>query len=184
MDGSHEMDLVAKAKAGSKAAFEAALRPHLPMLFAYCRAVCGDFHIAQDVVQETALIAFRNLHHLFPEADFATWLRAIARRRALSARRSLARLNLGLVEEAIEGVYQDPTPEATAARREALQVCLEQLHRRLADVVRGHYFQGLKLADLADQMAMNTNAVKQLLFRARQALRDCIRQRLRLEHTG
>ena len=87
----HEMEkdaaLLARAKKGDAIAFEHLIAPHLPMLFAYSRAICLDFHAAQDVVQESAIIAFRNLNHLFPEADFSTWLRAIARRQALEARR-------------------------------------------------------------------------------------------------
>lgn len=181
MDDQGDNELREQARPGHPDAFERALNPHLPMLFAYSRAICGDHHTAQDVVQETALIAFRNLHHLFPEADFATWLRAIARRQALAARRKLSRVQLGLVEEAIEVVFEDSTPDATAAQREALQRCLELLGGRLAEVVRGHYFHGAKVAELADRLTMNANAVKQLLYRARQSLRECIRERLRVE---
>jgi RNA polymerase sigma-70 factor (ECF subfamily) len=184
MDDPAEIELLNQAKAGDRVAFERALKPHLPTLFGYSRAICGDYHVAQDVVQETALIAFRNLNHLFAETDFATWLRAIARRQALAARRKLARLGLGIVEEAVEAVYQDPSPAATASRRAALQKCLEALGGRLGQVIRGHYFQGSKLAELADAMAMKVNAVKQLLYRARLSLRDCIRERLRLEQMG
>ena len=86
MSADDESDLLDKAKAGDGAAFELLLVPHLPMLFAYSRAICGDYHAAADVVQETALIALRRLDHFFPEADFAAWLKAIARREALSAR--------------------------------------------------------------------------------------------------
>ena len=110
--------------------------------------------------------------------------RAIARRQALAARRKLARLDLGIVGEALESVYQDPTPAAAAPRREALQKCLELLSGRLAQVIQGHYFAGSKLAELADALAMTVNAVKQLLYRARLTLRNCIRERLRLEQVG
>ena len=79
--------------------------PHLAALLAYSRAICGDFHAAQDVVQETALIAYRNLDRFFAEADFATWLKAIARRQALAARRKLGRHRLA-AEELLEAVYE------------------------------------------------------------------------------
>jgi RNA polymerase sigma-70 factor, ECF subfamily len=181
MDDRDESDLLRRAKAGCRDAFESVLKPHLPTLLAYTRVICGDYHCAQDVVQETALIAYRNLHHLFPEADFATWLRSIARRQALAARRKLARLNLGLIERLIEAAYQDSTPEATASQREALEKCLPHLNGRLAEAIRGHYFQGSKLSDLATNLSMNVNAVKQLLYRARQSLRDCILKRIRAE---
>lgn len=180
MDVGNETELLNQCKAGSAEAFEILLQPHLPSLFAYSRAICGDFHLAQDVVQETALIAFRNINHLFPEADFATWLRAIARRQALSARRKLNKLILQ-PQEVIEAVYQDPTPAAGSARQEALVECLSLLGSRMGQVVRGHYFEGLKLAEVAAALEISANAAKQLLYRARLSLQDCMRKRFRLE---
>ena len=71
MDSPSEPDVVDTAKADA-AEFERGLLPHLPMLFAYSRAICGDYHVAQDVVQQTALIAFRKqvvaiLHAIQPD---------------------------------------------------------------------------------------------------------------------
>lgn len=174
-----EADQLSRAKAGNKEAFASVLRPHLPMLFAYSRAICGDYHQAQDVVQETALIAFRNLNHLFPEADFASWLKAIARRQALAARRKLVKRG-PWTEEALEAAYFDPTPEGVAPERDALVKCLEGLDTRAAQLVRRHYFEGQKLQRLAEAMSLNLNTVKTLLFRARLALQECVRQRLRM----
>jgi RNA polymerase sigma-70 factor (ECF subfamily) len=182
MDSTHENDLLAQAKDGDRHAFEQALLPYLAMLFAYSRAICGDYHAAQDVVQETALIAFRNLHHLFPEADFATWLRAIARRQALAARRKLTRVVL-VAEDAIEKVYQDPAPVATGPRYDALAACLKILAGRMARVIRAHYFQGCTLEEVARSMAVNVSTVKQLLYRARLRLRECVQQRLSMERS-
>src|SRR4029450_1516158 len=121
-DMEHEAALLAGAKKGDAASFERLVTPYLPMLFAYSRAICLDFHAAQDVVQETAIIAFRNLNHLFPEADFSTWLRAIARRQALEARSKLHRF-ARFAEEAVERAYEDPAPVEVSARRKLLGEC-------------------------------------------------------------
>jgi len=180
MDTGDDRELLARAVGGSAEAFETLLTPHLPMLLAYSRAICGDFHAAQDAVQETALVAFRNLHHLFPEVDFATWLRAIARRQALAARRKLTRLSL-VAEEILEMAYLDLEPAAEATRQEALSECLGRLGGRMGDVVRAHYFDGRRLADMAATWKMNVAAVKQLLYRSRLWLRDCVDRRLASE---
>ncbi|MCI0359308.1 MAG: RNA polymerase sigma factor [Planctomycetaceae bacterium] len=176
MAGSDETDLLAKAKAGSAEAFAEVLEPHLPMLYAYSRALCGNHHTAEDVVQQSALVAYRRLNCLFPEADFAAWLRAIARRLALAARRLDAKLTL--IEAAIEGAYNDPEPNAGAAEREALAECLKTLDGRAEQIVRGHYFQGAPLTELVATLDVKLNTVKSILFRARQALRECLRRRL------
>jgi RNA polymerase sigma-70 factor (ECF subfamily) len=180
MDLSSESELLARAKAGDDQAFAQVLVPYLPMLFAYSRAICGDYHTAQDVVQDTALIAYRNLHHLFPEADFSTWLRAIARRQALSARRSANKLNL-VADETLEAAYQDPEPAGWGPQQEALAHCLRILGGRMGQVLQAHYFEGSRLADVAAGMEMNVSAVKQLLYRARLWLHQCVQKRLGLE---
>lgn len=180
MDASQEADLLVRAKAGDAHAYECLLVPHLPMLFAYCRAICGDYHRAQDVVQETALIAYRNLNHLFPEVDLACWLKAIARRQALAARRESTRLGKR-IEEALEAAYADASPEAMALERDALAHCLKTLDARSGQLIRGHYFEGLRLAELASAFSLNLNTVKTLLYRARLSLKDCVQRRLRTE---
>src|ERR1051325_11414045 len=177
----NETRLIAAAKDGSKEAFERALRPHLPMLFAYSRAIVGDFHVAEDVVQETAQIAYRKLNFLIPEADFAGWLKAIARRQALAARRKLTKTSL-IADDVIEKVYQDPSPSSAGRRREALTECIDSLEGRAAQAVKGHYFDGVKLSDLADRMGMTSVAMRQLLHRVRVLLLECVRRRLSVEN--
>lgn len=172
-----EAELLRRAKGGDVSAFTLLLSPHLPTLLAYSRAICGDFHAAQDVVQETALVAFKNLDHLFPEVDFGVWLRAIARRQALAARRKLTRVPL-LTDGILETVYEDANPAEDNVYGEKLSQCLEVLSGRMKQVIRGHYFQGTSLAKLATDMDMSANAAKQLLYRARLWLRDCIEKRL------
>jgi len=175
-------DLIARAKAGSKEAFEKLLLADLPVLLAYCQAICHDFHTAQDAVQQTAIIAFQKLHLFFPEADFTAWLKAIARREALDARKKLARAGKLALEKWIEKAYDDPTPEAVAPEREALRLCLEALERRdsrAGRLVREHYFQGTELAEIAGTAKANVNTVKWWLLRARLALHDCVQRRIR-----
>jgi RNA polymerase sigma factor (sigma-70 family) len=179
-------ELLERARQGDAEAFEQLLSPHLPMLLAYSRAICGDYHAAQDVVQETALVAYRNLDHLFPEVDFAVWLRAIARRQALAARRALNRVGLiGPVGESLlEQAYLEPTPAFEGERAEALRHCLAELSGRMSEVVRAHYFQGSPLAQVARVMDTTLAAVKQLLYRARLWLLACVNRRLKLENPG
>ncbi len=172
-----ESRLIVAARAGDPASFERALRPHLPMLFAYSRAIVGDWHAAEDVVQETAEIAYRKLNYFIPEADFAGWLKAIARRQSLAARRKLNR-SAPVAEELLERVYQDPAPAAAGRRGEALQECVDGLEGRSAQAVKGHYFEGFKLADLASRMDMTPVAMRQLLHRVRVVLLECVRRKL------
>ena len=173
-------ELLERAKGGDRSAFENVLLPHLPMLLAYSRAVCGDFHLAEDVVQETALIAFRNLNHLFPEADFPSWLKAIARRQALAMRRDSSRLH-PVLDEALEEAFRDPAPDSLRVEREALAECMQLLSERTGQVIRKFYLEGDSVAGLSQEAKLNVNTVKTLLHRGRQALESCMRRHLNME---
>lgn len=175
-----ETELLAAAKQGDVQAFDRVLRPHLPMLLAYCRAICADFHVAEDAVQETALIAFRKLEHLFPEVDFATWLRGIAKRQALASRRKATPLP-SAAEEVLELAYANVAPEELGPEQEALAHCLRQLGGRAGELVRHHYYDGMPLGQVGQVLDMTLSAVKVALFRARMQLKDCVQQRLRAE---
>jgi DNA-directed RNA polymerase specialized sigma24 family protein len=48
--------------------------------------------------------------------------------------------------------------------------------------VKGHYFEGIKLAELADRMGMSSVAMRQLLHRVRVLLLECVRRRLSVEN--
>lgn len=177
MDEASEAELLARAKDGDKSAFEKLILPLLPTLLAYSRTVCGDYQAAQDVVQETALIAYRNLGRFFADADFATWLKAIARRQALAARRKLGRVSL-VIEDVLEAAYDDFGPQAVAPERAALGHCLEALPPRSRRLIEGRYVAHSGLAALAAELKTNLSTLRWQLFRVRQALRDCIKRRL------
>ena len=174
---------LARAKAGDREAFAELFVPHMPMLLAYSRLICRHYHTAQDVVQETALIAFRNLDRFFPDADFATWLKAIVRRRSLSAREKMAKGDvlehrLGAI---MEEAFADPTAEALSPERGALEGCLEALAKhdeRSARLVREHYLAGQPLARMSELLSLNLNTLKTLLYRARMMLLDCVQRRI------
>ena len=47
--------------------------------------------------------------------------------------------------------------------------------------MRGHYYEGLALASISKSLGMTLAAAKQMLYRTRLALRECIRKRLASE---
>lgn len=185
MANANELELIARAKAGDAYAFEQAVSIHLPMLLAYSKMIVGDFHIAQDVVQQTLLVAHRKLNLFFDEADFKSWLRAIANREARDSRKRRVRLGSkcsSLIETAMDSLYTESDgPESTPIGR-ALGECLQALKGRMSQIVQAHYFQGKRLDEIAPFMGITVNATKQLLYRVRQGLRVCIQRKLGTEN--
>lgn len=66
----------------------------------------------------------------------------------------------------------------TSRQRAALKRCLRKVPSKQRRVLRAYYDGGRSLRDVGLTCGMNANAVAQLLFRIRAALRTCILERL------
>ncbi|HEX6963940.1 MAG TPA: sigma factor-like helix-turn-helix DNA-binding protein, partial [Lacipirellula sp.] len=53
---------------------------------------------------------------------------------------------------------------------------LEQIHSRSREAIRLRYAEELAVKDVAEHMNRTSNAVSQLLFRARQWLIECVKR--------
>jgi len=74
---------------GDRRAFEQLVRRHQGMVRAQLRRLLhGDDAAADDMAQETFMLAWRNLHQFRGEARFSSWLYRIAYTRFLQARRT------------------------------------------------------------------------------------------------
>jgi len=56
-------------------------------------AVLGDYHAAQDVVQESFVTAYRKLGGLRKGSSFGPWIRKIAKHQAIQVSRNMSKVN-------------------------------------------------------------------------------------------
>jgi RNA polymerase sigma-70 factor (ECF subfamily) len=82
-----EEALVRSARDGDRAAFEELVRRTSRLVFARLYLETGDAHRAEDLLQETLLIAFRSLRELTDVRGFRPWLLKIAQNLAIDASR-------------------------------------------------------------------------------------------------
>src|SRR5262245_38667292 len=93
-----EETLVRSARDGDRAAFEELVRRTSQLLFARLYLETGDTHRAEDLVQETFLLAFRSVADLENPASFRSWLLKIAQNVAIdAARRHLTRKRFSVI---------------------------------------------------------------------------------------
>jgi RNA polymerase sigma-70 factor (ECF subfamily) len=85
-----DRDLVRLAQAGDEQAFARLVARHRRAFYRAAYAALGSAADADDVAQETFVSAFRTLGGFRGEAALKTWLLAIAWRKALDRRRSVA----------------------------------------------------------------------------------------------
>lgn len=62
-----------------------------PAVAAFIRSVVPDYHDAQDVLQQTAIVVFKKFAEFDTSSNFIAWSIGVARFEVLHARRSSAR---------------------------------------------------------------------------------------------
>lgn len=150
---------------------------------------------AEDLAQEVFLRVYRNRKKYRPKAKFSTWLFTIANHLALNVLRSRQRrpivpLNLRdsgpLGPRPAEQLVQDqgPQPHHRMQQQELAAIvrqALEGLNERQRIAVVLNKFEDMNYAEIAEVMELSTKAVKSLLSRARENLREALKQYVYME---
>ncbi|MHB1133103.1 MAG: RNA polymerase sigma factor [Chloroflexota bacterium] len=144
-------------------------------LFAYALRLTGDRALAEEVLQDSLLGAWRGAREFRGEGRVLAWLLSIVHRQALNATRRKQLPVAG--PEAAEAASGDAGPEDLAAagdRRRMLARALTELspdHRTALSLV---FFQGLGLAEVARVCDCPVGTVKSRLNHAKARLRQAL----------
>lgn len=151
------------------------LRRMMPGLKAWCYRRTRDYHLAEDVVQETALYAVAHQEALREPERIRGWVAQIARRKLADQVRH-RNVSMPL---AIDPPATEPAPEEVASEgleRMALalrlRLAVRGLPPNLRRAVRLHYLKGQTLREVASRLATTVNGVKSRLYRARRILKE------------
>lgn len=79
--------LVQRSRRGDRAAFEELVRRTARLVFARMYLETGDVHRAEDLVQDTFLIAWRSIRQVSDGSGFRSWLFSVAHSAVIDARR-------------------------------------------------------------------------------------------------
>jgi RNA polymerase sigma-70 factor (ECF subfamily) len=165
-------------RAEDNAAFVQLLTAHQGRLYAYALSLLGVPDQARDVMQDTNMVLWQRASDFQLGTNFAAWMLRIAHFQALAYRQRIKRQKYVFDDELVtlladEAVERDPLIDEQAR---LLHGCLQRLNDRHRDILRKRYQDDHDLVTIAAQIGRNVNAVKQLLFRARAALVDCVRE--------
>jgi len=167
--------------------FEGLVLPHLNALHYTAMRLTGEASIAEDLVQETFLRAYRALHQLTQEESCRAWLLKIMTNIWLNQRHKQGREGVGFDvyefdpshEEAALWMHQrlPEAPEAAASRKqfcEDLDQALQQLPEAFRLVVMLADVEGLSYKEVSETLRCPIGTVMSRLYRARQLLRKAL----------
>ncbi|HRY97573.1 MAG TPA: sigma-70 family RNA polymerase sigma factor [Bacteroidales bacterium] len=148
---------------GRRRAFDLLVKAYNRRIYWHVRRLVNAHEDADDVVQNTFIKVWENLHRYRGEARVYTWLYRIASNEALNYLRSAARrstLTLAEEEEQMEGSYSD----AGGPEGEEIIQRLEAAIRRLPDkqrlVFNLKYYEEMKYEEMAEVTGTSVGALK------------------------
>ena len=176
----NDAQLIQRVLDGDDTAFSALVRKYQRSVHALVWRKIGDFHIAEDITQDTFLKAYQRLSTLKKPQRFASWLYVIAanyckmwlRKKRLSTQ-SLEDINSTALERATYSGYVIAKNEQTTAeaQREVVKKLLAKLQESERTVITLHYLGGMTYKEISEFLGVSVGTIKTRVYRARQRLK-------------
>lgn len=171
-----ETEHIVDAKRGRQEAFDTLYQWLLPRVFRYVLHLTRDRSAAEEITSEAFMLMVKHLATL-PDRDLAvlSWLRSVSRNKSVDwiRRRAIQRQAFSLVAQSPQ--QQPEAPDGPIQHHETVQgihQALGTLSSQHREVLEFRYLDGATLAEIAIVLGKKSTAVKSLLFRARNALRE------------
>jgi RNA polymerase sigma-70 factor, ECF subfamily len=168
--------LIRRIADGDQLAMRTLFARHRVAIYRWLLRLVGDEALAEDLLSDVFLDVWRKAASFEARSSVSTWLLAIARYKALSARRRLphAELNDELAST-VADLADDPELILQKKHRaELLRQSLANLspeHREVIDLV---YYHGKSVKEIAEIVGTNEATVKTRMFYARRKLAELV----------
>ena len=166
-----DAELVARVRRGDVEAFGQLTERYERSLLAAVLVNVHDIQAAEDVTQETLLLAFRRLGTLRDEGKFGPWLMQIARRQVVEAIRTRRVPVAGRVDNSERDMAQSDNCQIWI-EHEYLLSLVAQLPDHERVLIGQRYFDGHSMAEIAAITSRPIGTVTKQLSRAIARLRS------------
>ena len=152
------------------------LTSHQSRIYAYILSLVFDPDQADDVLQETNAVLWQKHQEFESGTNFVAWSFRVAHFQIMAHRKTLGRDRHVFDDDLTREVARvaEESNSTFLLRQSLLRKCIEKLSDKHRDLIRMRYRTGATLAAVAEDIGKSTGAVKQLLFRIRTLLADCV----------
>ena len=173
-----DIELMLRFQKGDEPAFEELVKKHTRGVLNLVYRYLGDTSRSEDVSQDIFVKVYRARMKYEPKAKFSTWLYRIAVNHCLNEIR--ARKSQPALAAPVNDLLEQPSgedPDARISRSElqqAVKAAIDSLpeNQRMA-VILARY-EDMSYDEIAETMGMSLEAVKSVLFRAKENLKQAL----------
>lgn len=174
-DYPNDSELVLRARRGEELALSMLIERYQKPAYALALSVTGRHEDAEDVAQESFLVALEQLDECRSPERFAGWFMTIVRNRS---RNLIRRESLRETSDLPRGTRSRiPTPDKiaeTSELRGILQQAIASLPEVQQQVVLLHDLEGWKHREIAERLGLPSGTVRSHLHFARKALKGAL----------
>jgi RNA polymerase sigma-70 factor (ECF subfamily) len=180
-----ERDLVERARAGDREAFEVLVRSKVGTMYHTAVAILGHRADADDATQEAFISAWRRLDDLRDPDRFDAWLTrilvnacrsAIRRRTRRQVREVAARDDWTERARIDQAAVREPAFDESTAEADRFDRAFERLSNDDRALLVLHHLEERSVAEIGVRLGIPTGTVKSRLYRARGALERALRE--------
>jgi RNA polymerase sigma-70 factor (ECF subfamily) len=173
---SSDETLIRRIAGGDRLAMRTLFARHRVALYRWLLRIVNDEALAEDLLSEVFLDVWRQAAAFEARSSVSTWLLAIARYKALSARRRRADAELN---DEIAATIADPAddPEVVLQKKsqsELLRDALTKLSPEHGEVIDLVYYHGRSVKEVAEIVGIKEATVKTRMFYARKRLAELV----------
>ena len=174
-----DVELINRILAGDENAFVSLVNKYQKQVHALAWRKIGDFHIAEEITQDTFLKVYQKLATLKDPNQFSGWLYVIATNQCRAWLRKkrietepLDETDVEKIEEAYSRYVAEEQSKATVeTQREVVKKLLAKLKESERTVMTLHYLGEMTIEEISRFLGVSTSAIKLRLHRARQRLK-------------
>ncbi|MFH2057432.1 MAG: sigma-70 family RNA polymerase sigma factor [Pseudomonadota bacterium] len=169
-------------KTAAREKFKKQTYPHMRLLYNVALKYCGNVFDAEDIVQETYLMAFHKFHQLRDKSKCKPWLLTILRnnflksyhknkaRKRLSETQYIDFLKASMTQETAEQII------AKVSNQQTVQKAIDQLPEKYKKVLLLYYMDEMLYKEIAIALQIPIGTVMSRLTRAREGLKIILLQ--------
>ncbi len=175
----NDVKLIQQVLAGDESAFAEIVKKYQKPVHVLAWRKVGDFHIAEEITQDTFLKVYQRLHTLKDPNQFSGWLYVIATRRCYAWLRK-KRIRTQPLEDSettmeqrdvySQHVIDERKNSAAEAQREVVKILLAKLKESERTVMTLHYLGEMTVGEISKFLGVSAGTIKSRLQRARHRL--------------
>lgn len=173
----NENQRVLQVLSGNTSAFAYFVDTYQDMAITIAHRICGNVQDAEDVVQESFVKAYRNLHSFRFDSKFSTWFYRIVYNTSVTHTKSRIwsadrETDMENADHLLESLLETRLEEAERARM--VKETLQQMPKGDALLLSLYYMEDNPIKEIAKITGLNEPNVKVKLFRARKLFKKIL----------